>query len=164
MNKFTRLFLLFLAISVKGIVWGQSQNLLVTANNDSGEVLSQTPVTTESVLRFSAEGVEVCEGEQTVAVIPYTGLNSLTFVYDKATGIGSVKSVPLFGLRENPVYDNLEIIGYGNEPSHLAVYDSAGRQRIAINGWKGESVSVSTLPTGIYYLTINKTTIKFIKK
>ena len=162
MNKFIRLLLLLIAISTKGTVWGQS--LLVTANGDGGEVLSQTPVTTASVLRFSSEGVEVCEEDQTVAVIPYTGLTTLTFVYGTATGVESVKSTPAFGLRENPVRNHLEVVGYGNDATQLAVYDTAGRQRIAIDGWKGESVNVSTLPSGIYYLTINKTTIKFIKK
>lgn len=68
-------------------------------------------------------------------------------------------------LRTNPVDRVLSVEGFDRETEAvLSIYTISGREAVRIAAWKGEDVDVSKLPTGVYILRINQSTLKFIKK
>lgn len=138
--------------------------LKVVANDAEGSAIGAAPVTLESQLRFSAEGVEVYSGETLDAVFGYPGLSSISFSYDTTTGITSAGEFSQLRLRQNPVVDNLGFVGVSEEQATLTISALNGETLVEIPAWKGEDIQVSSLPTGLYFVTVNNTTFKFIKK
>lgn len=65
----------------------------------------------------------------------------------------------------NPVGATLNVKGYNaTEPAQLVIYSVAGGEVLRANAWKGESLDVAHLASGIYILKIDNQTLKFIKK
>lgn len=64
----------------------------------------------------------------------------------------------------NAVQSTLNITGFdASQSANVAIYNVAGQQVMSINNWSGDSIDVSALAAGIYFVNINSTTIKFIK-
>ena len=84
----------------------------------------------------------------------------------KWTGVEGVsKEATSLRLRSNPVEAILSVEGYdGSKPAVVSIYSIAGREALHVENWKGEDINVSHLPTGVYILRINNSTLKFIKK
>ncbi|MBD5269412.1 MAG: T9SS type A sorting domain-containing protein [Bacteroides sp.] len=84
----------------------------------------------------------------------------------KWTGVEGVsKEATSLRLRSNPVEAILSVEGYdGSKPAVVSIYSIAGREALPVENWKGEDINVSHLPTGVYILRINNSTLKFIKK
>ena len=84
----------------------------------------------------------------------------------KWTGVEGVsKEATSLRLRSNPVEAILSVEGYdGSKPAVVSIYSIAGREALHGENWKGEDINVSHLPTGVYILRINNSTLKFIKK
>ena len=82
------------------------------------------------------------------------------------TGVEGVsKEATSLRLRSNPVEAILSVEGYdGSKPAVVSIYSIAGREALHVENWKGEDINVSHLPTGVYILRINNSTLKFIKK
>lgn len=138
--------------------------LQVVANDAEDTEIGRAPVTLESKLCFSDKEVEVYSGETLSAVFGYSGLTSLTFVYDTTTGIASEGALDMLRLRQNPVDDNLGFVGFAGEQASLTLSALNGETVVNIPEWGGEDIYVGSLPTGLYLVTVNNTTFKFIKK
>lgn len=65
----------------------------------------------------------------------------------------------------NPVKDNLMILDaekmYGSD---ICIYSVTGTLVSKHSQWNGESIDVSHLSPGIYFVNTNSTTLKFVKK
>ena len=65
----------------------------------------------------------------------------------------------------NPVKDNLMIQDaekmYGSD---ICIYSVTGTLVSKYSQWNGESINVSHLSPGIYFVNTNSTTLKFVKK
>ena len=156
--------LLFAMLSMAGgTAWAESQTLWITASNESDEILTEVAVTNDSKLRFSPEGIGVYDNDVLSSTIPYEDLFKLTFRYSNTTSVNAIESSWL-RLRENPVGDVLEILGYEGEGTVLSLYDAGGRLCLENKEWRGETVNVSNLKAGIYFGIIDKITFKIIKK
>lgn len=161
MNKFT-LTLGMLALASGSLLADPATGVQLESKDASGQQTGVTPITLQSRVRFAAEGVEVYEGDTRVAMFPYTSTASLSFI-THGSGIKGVKDPAPFHLASNPVSDRLVIIG-GPKEAGIEVFDLNGSRVLSVNNWKGEDIDVSSLNSGIYLLTLNSTTIKFIKK
>ena len=138
--------------------------LQVVANDTEDAEIGRSPVTLESKLYFTDKEVEVYSGETLSAVFDYSGLKTLTFVYDSTTGISPEGALAQLRLRQNPVDDNLGFVGFADELASLTISALNGETIVSIPAWKGEDIHVGSLPAGLYLVTVNNTTFKFIKK
>lgn len=141
-----------------------SKQLSVVANNADGVEIGKSTVTLESRLRFSDTGVEVYSGEMLTDVFHYADMANLKFSYQKGSGIAAIPESAGLRLRSNPVGDLLEPLGLSAESANLSVTDLGGKVYCSAPQWRGEPIDVSYLTPGLYLVTINKTTLKFIKK
>ena len=164
MKKIFTASLLLTAISGGGLLHAQNEELFLSANDKDGNRIAETAVTTESVIRFSENGVGIYQGETLQENISYNGLFSLSFYVAEGSGVSQVTTSEGVSLRRNPVESTLEFNGTLENKTALNIFDLTGGLRLGIQGWSGESVDVSGLTSGIYILKFDNHTIKFIKK
>lgn len=156
-------FLLLLGSSLNA--FAAPDQLYVVANAEDGSKIGQAEVVEDGYLQFSGTAVEVYNASKSkVASFDYNGLKSVSFTKDPESGITSLKAASSIRLKENPVFESLEIVGYDGNPSSLTVFDMKGGVMLKMEGWNNEAINVSSLQPGLYFVTINKTTLKFIKK
>lgn len=139
------------------------ETLSVVGNQADGTPPLKVKVTDESRMTFGPAGVLVTTGEETSA-IPYEGLQSLTFVYEDASGVAMDAVGCQLRLRENPVGSFLALTGHDGSAAKLRVTDLGGRLRLEAPAWSGEELDVSALAPGVYIVTVNQTSLKFLKK
>lgn len=165
MNKPTRILAALALTAFAGTAWAQEEERLkVTANDVEGVMVSESDLTLDSKLKFTSDCVEVYNGESLTASFPYAEIGNLKFSYYTLTGLKDVTSSDVLRLRNNPVEETLAFIGFNGTPAPLMVTDLGGASRVAIPEWKGEGIDVSNLTPGLYFVTVDKTTFKFIKK
>lgn len=165
MRQTTRLLLSAAALACAcGMQAETLQQLNVVAKDSAGNAVAKVPVDLESRIRFSGEGIEILSGEQLAAVVGYADMASFGFEYSEGTGVSSVAASGALALRNNPVAESLEVLGFSGESAPLTVSDLGGAVQVRVADWKGETVEVGHLPAGLYFLTVGKTTLKFIKK
>lgn len=165
MKKTTRILLFSAVAAISFGAWAQSgQMLFVVAKNAEGQAVAEAPVSTTSALAFSENGVEVLSDGTLSAVFNYKAIQSIGFRYDGTTAVESVTADETLRLRQNPVPELLEFSSYPADAAALTITDLKGAVRTKIQNWSGEAVNVSSLTPGLYFVTVNNTTIKFIKK
>lgn len=126
----------------------------------------QGEITTESKLVFKGTPyIEFSKVDGLSERVPIAGVKRISFS-GNWTGVTMAKAEQVaLSLRENPVGKVLSVVGYdSSKAAQLSVYSIAGREVVRVNAWKGEDIDVSQLPSGIYILRINQTTLKFVKK
>lgn len=166
MNKPTRIITLlaFSAFFASQLHAQEGVELKVIANGSDGVASASSVVTIDSKLRFSKEGVEVYSGETLTCMFPYSATANLSFEYDKGTGVKMLDASGTWKLRSNPVAESLQPYGKSVDAARLTVTDLSGAVKITLPAWHGEAVDVSDMTPGLYFVTIDKTTLKFIKK
>lgn len=164
MKQSTRLLAAGAFLMLAGQAFGEEVELQIVGNNADGEPVSTVSVNLDSKIRFTSEGVDVYNGETLTGVFGYVDINNLTFRYHKITGVESTIADSALRLRRNPVEETLELEGFTGDPVALVVTDLKGAVRAEIAEWNGEAVPVGSLAPGLYFVTVNKTTLKFIKK
>ena len=164
MKFFTSIFALVFLVGIWGNAMAQNTKLWVVANDSKGQIITEAPVENNGTVKFTGTDVEVFDANTVVASIPYEGLHSLTFNYKQDASVNSVSMSSSLFLRNNPVGDLLEIGGFSDETAGLTIVDINGAIKHEVKDWRGEGINVSSLSPGFYFVTVNRTTFKFIKK
>ena len=164
MKKIFTTCLLLTAIFGGGLLHAETEGLFLSANDKAGNSISKTAITTENVIRFSKDGVGVYKGATLQENISYTGLGSLSFLGSGGSGVPQLTVSEGISLKRNAVESTLEFNGTLENKTTLNIFDLTGRLRLSIKGWTGESVNVTGLNQGLYIITFDNLTIKFIKK
>ena len=165
MKKTIKSLLLLTALaSASGLQAEDVKVLNVVAKDADGKVIAEAPVSLESGLHFTDTGMEVVDNGMLQAVFNYTDMTAFAFQLSTVTGISNVAADTALGLRQNPVANALGITGFTKEEAALRVTDLKGEIKVSLPAWQGEDVDVSALTPGLYFVTINQTTLKFIKK
>lgn len=164
MKKTTKI-LLWSAFAVASVsASAQTGRLSVVAKDADGQIVAEAPVSMESRLIFSDKGVEVMNGEQLQTVFNYRGKHSIAFSYDQLSVIESASTDCPLLLLQNPVSEFLEFKAYPADPASLTITDINGAVRYNAMDWNGEPVNVGYLAPGLYLVTVDNVTLKFIKK
>ena len=165
MNRPTRILAVLALSAFAGTALAQQKvELKVVANDAEGAEVASSVVTVDSQLRFTAAGVDVYNDGSLEAAFPYADMSKLTFSYDTATGMAAVDAAQELRLRNNPVAESLEFVGFTGESACLSVADLSGAIKVYLPEWRGNAVDVSDFTPGLYFVTVDKTTFKFIKK
>ncbi|MBD5356636.1 MAG: T9SS type A sorting domain-containing protein [Bacteroides sp.] len=165
MNKPTRILSLLAFTAFAGCAWAQEDmKLKVVANDGEGNPVEETMVTVESKLRFTQNGVGVFDGDALTAEFNYADFATLSFYYDTLSSVSAVDAMTGLRLRNNPVAESLEFVGMTEKVAELTVIDLRGAVKVSVPEWKGEAINVNNLTPGLYFVTVNQKTFKFIKK
>lgn len=131
----------------------------VTAHDGTATSL---PLSTGTKIVFG-DGMTVSDGSSSNS-FAWSKVSKITFSSSTSAVTGVDSGTSRLALRQNPVVDCIEVVGADQLPASFAVYSLTGACRIEMGDWNGQRVDATSLPAGIYLLTINNQTIKFIKK
>lgn len=164
MNKYPRIFSL-LALAGAALWAGAAQDagVSIEAKDASGQSTGIVAVNLNTKIKFSSTGMEVYDGQTQIASFAYADCAKVTFLSTES-GIEAVGNEAALTLLTNPAYDQLEFSGFDGIPAQLAIYSVNGQRMAYVSAWQGQPVDVSRLPQGLYLLTVNNSTFKFIKK
>ena len=135
--------------------------------HQSQENDQEVAITTESTITFSETGFSVNASATQQMEFAYGNVESITFAVSGQSGINGVTATKQHGytLAENPVGDLLTVITPATfKEARLSIVSFNGRNVFSNDSWTGTPVNVSSLAPGLYLLTIDSTTLKFIKK
>lgn len=137
------------------------QVLVYGADPDAGPATA--PLSTGTRISFDG-GVQVVNGSD-VRSFSWDNVGKIGF---RLPGMGGVDIVTddavAIRLRQNPVEDMLVIDCGLDAPARLEVTSISGIRMLSIADWCGQSVDVASFVPGVYLLSVNNETIKFIKK
>lgn len=80
----------------------------------------------------------------------------------KENGIASVDEKVTVSVTPNPASESFRVIGV--KDCDVVLYSIAGSKMLTVKNYKGENISISHLPKGIYIVKADKYTTKLIKK
>lgn len=165
MKKIIKFLLVSSIVAVSSDALAQEGQQLVLVTKDAdGNPNARLPLTTASHLYISQEGIRVTSGDESDALLSFDTVRSLAFAFEDINGIASPEAVPSLLLSQNPVYDLLIFSEYPELPATLTIVDMKGSVRHMVDHWNGQAVDVSSLPSGLYLVTVNNITLKFVKK
>lgn len=164
MNKSLRIFgLLILASAANVAGAAENDGVRIVTKDASGQSTGTVAVTTDSKIKFTDEGIAVYEGEAQLASFAYDKCATISFL-SPGSGIEAVDNGSDLVLLTNPAYDQLLFSGYENVSAPLAVFSVNGQRMVYVKNWQGQPVDVSHLTPGLYLISVNNSTFKFIKK
>ena len=161
-NYLITLLLLTAAIGVKA-----EGDELITIHLNSSEKPAQIAITDVSSIVFETSQLSIKDKQYAVIQnFDYSDVIKITFNEELNTeSVEEMNSNAILTLFPNPVKDNISIscdeTMYGSD---LCIYTLTGALITKQTNWKGESINVSNLNPGIYFININSTTLKFIKQ
>gem|GEM_PF-1568148 len=133
--------------------------------NETGITPVEEVITTGSVIRFHDGSLSLTDKASEGIVLSLGDLSRLTFITTPTGITGPVMAREGFGLVNNVVSDALQVtVPSDFTKADIAIVSLSGRLVNRIGGWQGESVDVSSLAPGLYLITINSQTLKFIKQ
>lgn len=160
MNKSTRALTVTLLLASGALPAVHAEKRVeVKAPDGNVEVAA---LTTGTKITFGEGGVSILNDGQPTVSVGYPQAQSIVFA--NYSGVLSLAGQSSLGLLRNPVGDLLEVKGHDNSPATLGISSIGGGRMLSLKEWKGEAIDVSSLAPGIYLLTINNNTLKFIKK
>lgn len=114
-------------------------------------------------ITFDGTDLKVNKLNDEADTYPFADIVSISF--DTSTGVDNLKIAGgKLTISVEPGSNIIRIGGYdARQKYEVSVFNLAGEKVLAINGWKGDGVSVASLPKGVYVLKINNTTLKFRK-
>lgn len=122
-------------------------------------------VTDHSILHFGNGVLSISSDEQNTSPgIRLADIESIKF-RSGAQGMNDLtdSASSALRLRRNPVNDFLEFEGTASYPARVEIFSLQGSRLISIPAWSGNPIDVTSLPQGIYLLTVDNSTFKFIK-
>lgn len=159
MKQNTILLLLFLFFGA-GIAGVRAQSLIIRLNDgtENTELLN-----TIQHLSFTANDLLVAFKSGTTDNYELSGIRKLYF--DNATSTGEMLPAGnAVSLYPNPATESLVVSGLPTGTTQLMLYSSDGRLIRLIGVSSGsETIDVSMLKSGLYFLTANGCSIKFIR-
>lgn len=155
--------LLGMALLGAGSLRAADDHLFVVCSDADGETVTKTLVNLESTIRFVDGNVEVYNDGMLTSSAPLLSVSQISFSNEPITAVETVTKSTL-RLVSNHVADKLVFAGSVSEPTSLYVTALDGTTRLQLRNWQGESVNVTDLTPGLYFVTVDKTTFKFIKK
>lgn len=142
-----------------GALTASAETAILVEAPDGG--VTSVPVTTATKVTFPTDGVTIAGAES--KVFPYVQVSKIRFQMESGiTGIQAQRAT--LALRENPVDDVLRISGSLDAPARVTITSVSGQTALRLDEWNGADIDVSALHPGLYLITVNNQTLKFIKK
>lgn len=135
-------------------------------SKDATQPLIKELITTETVITFHEGTLALLPNKESEGeVFNLSDISKLTFTSTALGVAGIPKFKDGFGLVNSIVSDHLDVTVPDNfTTADITITSLSGHIVNRIKNWQGESVGVSSLVPGLYLITINSQTLKFIKK
>lgn len=135
---------------------------VVVEPSKEGAPAQETALTVDTKITFTPTTVQIDNGG-TQTSFTFADISQIRFI-TSTSGITPIMADGTYGLLRNPMETELVITGYQGSPAALSITSISGQTVYRNDSWPGDPVNVEALSPGAYILTINDTTLKFIKK
>lgn len=133
-------------------------------NGDANGPAAEHNLTTGTTIVFSADAATVKQSGSTLSSHALSAMQTIRFA-SGTSAIGTVAAPSAYKLAETVVSSSLAILGPTvAEGTPVAIYSVSGATVASIPAWKGESIDVATLASGVYVATVKNQSLKFVKK
>ena len=131
-------------------------------NSDMSPV--RIEVSNISSIKFKTTKFVVTNNDNSSDDFYFSDVIKITFNEEGGTSIETVNTQTA-SIYPNPVKDNL-IIQNANDVygSDICIYSMTGVLVAQYSQWNGETIDVSNLNPGVYFVNTNSTTLKFVKQ
>ena len=140
---------------------------VLSVHLNSSETPAQIAIADVSSVVFETSQLNIKNKKDgTSLYFDYSDVIKITFNEELNTeSVEEMNSNATLTLFPNPVKDNLSIsVAEEMYGSDLCIYSLTGTLVTKQTNWNGESINVSSLNPGIYFININSTTLKFVKQ
>lgn len=121
-------------------------------------------ISTISTIKFKSTKMVVNSNDNTSSDFYFSDIVKVTFNEESGLSI-ETPNAQVTSIYPNPVKDNLTIKNVDNmQESDIYIYSVTGLLVAKYSQWNGESIDVSHLNPGIYFVNTNSTTLKFVKQ
>lgn len=150
---------------------GQSfAKVLVVTPQKTGEPTQKIDLTVGTKMTFSEKTFEIVSTQgENLRTFSFSDVRHLTFEDGTAGGGNDTTDNRMYvragqlQLAYNPVGDILRVNGHDGSRTTVQIFNVTGK-KIYSSAWQGEDLYVGNLTSGLYVITIQSQTIKFIKK
>ena len=143
--------------------YSQADELISIYLNNSDNSPVRIDVSTISTIKFKTTKLVVTNHDNISNDFYFSDVIKIAF-NEEGTSI-TTPNASTASISPNPVKDNLMIQDaekmYGSD---ICIYSVTGTLVSKHSQWNGESIDVSHLSPGIYFVNTNSTTLKFVKK
>ena len=143
--------------------YSQADELISIYLNNSDHSPVRIDVSTISTIKFKTTKLVVTNHDNISNDFYFSDVIKIAF-NEEGTSI-TTPNASTASISPNPVKDNLMIQDaekmYGSD---ICIYSVTGTLVSKHSQWNGESIDVSHLSPGIYFVNTNSTTLKFVKK
>lgn len=158
--RFSRIALLTLVVMASGIVTAQSYALVWIWHTDGSH--SSLNIRDDAVIKLSGEGLSVISTDNQLLFHTDDATQITFWEYEEPTGVEASSATPDFVMEDNElVFPNL------TSPCDVIVCQVNGMSmniQLENKGNNSYSLSLSSLPRGIYIVKCKSKTIKFAKR
>ncbi len=130
---------------------------------ESGATPTDVAISDISQIKFDPSELSILyENSTDVLYFDYRQIERISFINDAS--IEAIENDTQVVLSPNPARDILSIRG-GDEllGSDIKIFSATGAYVMGVAQWDGNTINVSHLPSGVYFINIQNTTLKFIK-
>ena len=159
MKKSMRLLVASGVLASASLLTANAEKAVEITDPEGG--VEKIPLNLNTRLAFGQTGIDISNDGEASVSIPYLKIQSISF--GDLSRVGEIHSATI-GLRQNPVGNMLQVTGQDSKSAVLGITSMDGKTMLLIKDWHGEDIDVAALHPGIYLLSINNNTIKFIKK
>lgn len=126
--------------------------------------LAQIAIKDIAKITFETDGFHIITNKDNNNYFDYSEVSKLTF--DEGTAIQTlINTNNTIVVAPNPVKEKLMISGaenmYGSE---VRIYSVTGSLVLRHDNWNGETLNISHLNNGIYFVNLGASTLKFVKQ
>lgn len=112
-----------------------------------------------AIITFPTEDLLVITQNGTETEISLPEVRKITFSNVLGNNEESASSLSIL---PNPAHDKIAISGI-NSPSPMTIYSAEGKKIMNSTIYDGQTIDISTLHSGLYYVNINNKNLKLIK-
>ena len=152
-------FLMLVALTTA--VGAQAQdNVVVNKNDGSKQAFEMSKV--QKITFGDASYTVVGKDGGSTSQFTYVDTKAITF--DLVDGIEQVVDTERGQLRIKKTGNVITVEGFSGVDGRVAVYSLDGTLVQSDKAWRGQPISVESLPAGIYVIQVNGQSLKFTKK
>lgn len=158
-------FCLIMSLLLSTSFYAKADELISIYLNNSDLSPVRIDISTISTIKFKSTKIVVNRDSDSSLDYYFSDITKITFNEESGLSIETMNAQTA-SIYPNPVKDNLTIQNASNIiGSDIHIYSTTGQLVAKHSQWNGESIDVSRLCPGVYFININNsTTLKFVKQ
>lgn len=142
-------------------VGAQAQDKVVVNKKDGGKQAYEMEKISKITFQEDAYTI-VGKDNSDMATVSYADTKTITF--ELVDGIEQIVNTERGKMKIIKQGNTITVEGFNGNDGRVAIFSLDGTMMQSNNAWRGDAISVESLPAGIYVININGQSLKFTKQ